>query len=813
MKQLILKIEQTSVFLSIVTITILSFNFITFNQVDERFEFGFLINSILLLFITVYLRFFVKNIITLHKVLYRISIVLLIWSTGLFFFPYMENILYLIIIPGLYFFFRVEYKKGNAEYEDIIAAGISLVFAVLIYIQHQPLKIFFYQKSFIWVSYLEKAHLLIILGPCLMRLHKQTKWRGLPIFGTTLFIIGVFFTSVLYLEQYFPYNFGSYIVIAHLMLFILLTDNVLSKKLFNLIDLTDDSELLRYKTTIYILINIFLHLNIVFNYYMYLNSTLNIYTAFTASVLCLTGLLYYRREKSVEFLIIELAIISFPVNFYITHRSHSLYLFFPLCITLLIYTVIRFKRFYKFNHISLIIVFSAYFGALFHYNFLSPLGLAGIMFPFICLFLIPDKPLLVPQKHKWLIWPILTGISVVCLTRVSYQSITIWALACITPLPLFFILINSEPFNKIITSRRWSSINTISDQSEKILFNLSIFSISLCLISFTLLNQLYVHSWIVLIQALIVIIAAISINLYFSIKKISIKYAIFAESYIWLGLLLLRWKLDVLDHLNFGSPFDGYAIILAAGIVAGIREVLRDKNPSFSKYFEKTTVIYGLIGWVYLMSLQFFFPVQGMNYHEEAASLLLAVLSFRLAKTVNKNNLIYGFIFGNIAIVMLFINQNIVNPLFYVLPVVMSGLILVQIFKDKLTEIQVKNTRLTLSLIMFGCVAFYNVNDFDQSILYPLIAAILSALGVVFGISLRVRIYLYLGTVFFFVNTIGVIAHVIIKQPPENTTLFIGIIFLVTGLTFIISFLVFQMKREEILNRYQNIKETLQAWE
>jgi len=44
--------------------------------------------------------------------------------------------------------------------------------------------------------------------------------------------------------------------------------------------------------------------------------------------------------------------------------------------------------------------------------------------------------------------------------------------------------------------------------------------------------------------------------------------------------------------------------------------------------------------------------------------------------------------------------------------------------------------------------------------------------GVLLGISLRIRIYLYMGMVLFLVNSAGVIGHIIVNQPPENMLVF-----------------------------------------
>jgi hypothetical protein len=43
--------------------------------------------------------------------------------------------------------------------------------------------------------------------------------------------------------------------------------------------------------------------------------------------------------------------------------------------------------------------------------------------------------------------------------------------------------------------------------------------------------------------------------------------------------------------------------------------------------------------------------------------------------------------------------------------------------------------------------------------------------------------------------------------------LIVGIVFLVTGVVFTGSFLLFQMKRHEILRRYQALQQELAGWE
>jgi uncharacterized membrane protein YgdD (TMEM256/DUF423 family) len=114
---------------------------------------------------------------------------------------------------------------------------------------------------------------------------------------------------------------------------------------------------------------------------------------------------------------------------------------------------------------------------------------------------------------------------------------------------------------------------------------------------------------------------------------------------------------------------------------------------------------------------------------------------------------------------------------------------------------------------MLGTSTVFNAASFEASIWYPVTAALMAAAGVVLGVSLRVRIFLYLGAAFFICNTVVVLVHLILDQPPEHTKLIVGIVFLVTGVVFTGSFLLFQMKRHEILRRYRTLQQELAGWE
>ena len=82
---------------------------------------------------------------------------------------------------------------------------------------------------------------------------------------------------------------------------------------------------------------------------------------------------------------------------------------------------------------------------------------------------------------------------------------------------------------------------------------------------------------------------------------------------------------------------------------------------------------------------------------------------------------------------------------------------------------------------------------FHEPIWFPVIAILVASGGVLLGISLKIRIYLYMGMVFFLVNSAGVIGHIIVNQPPENMLVFIAMLFLLGGIPLIAAFVTLQI--------------------
>jgi len=336
------------------------------------------------------------------------------------------------------------------------------------------------------------------------------------------------------------------------------------------------------------------------------------------------------------------------------------------------------------------------------------------------------------------------------------------------------------------------------------------FSALLAVTHFILDNPGFIESWELCAQILVLFGISTFIFLKNAFLYSSPKMGLTTELYLGLFLGLLRWKLDALNTMELGSPLDGYLLLGAAFIAAGVREVLRRTTGAFDRVLTWSGSIYGVLG----LAVMLFIALRGGGgLHGELGSLLLAGLCYWQSKTRHKGNLILTTLFLNTAIVLFYMDMHWTHLQLFVFPIVISLLTLAQVFKEELSKTQLQGIRLTAGLALIGVSSFYNMIDFQASLLYPLSAAGVALLGVLCGISLRIRIYLFMGLGAFVFNTFAVLVHVIKNQPPDHIQLYIGCLFLLAGLFFTGSFLLFQMQRQMILLTVQNLKANIQSWE
>ncbi|MBT4838350.1 MAG: hypothetical protein HON94_13500 [Methylococcales bacterium] len=802
-------IEKFSVLLSVLVLLIACLSFLSNHQISSTMEPRFLVSATTLGLVLIFLRFAIVDIQPLHRALYRVTTVMVIRSVCFYFFPSPNAILYLISAPAFYYLLRIEITK-NANHEDMIAVGILLTLSLLLYVQQQPLQVLLFpQAEFVWENYYQHAGLLILIGLTLMRLQKWSNWPDLALLGSVVFLTGLTLSGS-YLTEFWLKEIREPVFITlscHLCLLILFTTNVIRNGFIQIAGLTK-RHFLQIKKQVYYLVLLCLASNILYMLFFSASHAVEI----PLILLSFSVILYKNIQQTLSIFLIACSLIVFPAIHFKYPALSSLGLIILSTILALSVFLRRRSHLQTFMpDITVAFLLLIFILNLSQNNPFNLLGLLNFAFIFICWIAIPDRPFAVNRQHQLLIWPVLTLISLLCLQQ-GFQPriINFWAISCLIPPVIFFILMQVSRIQSLVIGFHWLIVLDWAKSCHDNLQHLLVLSIGLCITSFVLNYSLLLDSWYFSLEILSVLMIAIGLSLYYTLHYRSTRYALQTEILLWITLALIRWKMETTEYLSLGDAIDGYILMLFGGIAAGIREVVNRYSTKFEHYFRRNIFIYSLIGWLTILFTQ---TSDELAFHGELASVYMTLLYFWLSHKTQKSNLLLTFIFGNTAILLYFYHHGMNNPQFYILPVVGSCLVLSQLFKDKLNHNQLTKIRLICSLIILGTSSFYNILEFQESIWFLVSATFIALLAIIVGISLRIRIYLYLGGGAFLLNLIGIIAQLIIQQPPEHIKLSIGILFLVTGLLFTASFLLFQMKRQEIIKQYHHLRSTVAEWE
>ena len=804
--------EHLTLILSIAVMALLSLNFTADHTLSKPFELRFIVGGTLYLVLSLYLRFLPYSVTPLYKALYRIAVVMALWAFGLFLYPTPDLILYLIALPAFYFLYRIEVKK-NIQPEDLAACGMLLTLAVLAYLQQQPVNILFFgQRLFSWDGYYRNAPLLILAGIGFLRLNKYTKWQGVYPAGMILFMSGIILTGSNYTHV------GRYtdplwaIMVCHLFVGLMHKDNVLLRS-FMFFSGIAEKERTAFVTTVWIFALLLMHGCVL---YMISLPPGHI-AALLFSLAALSLFLYRHRTVTLTLFFAESMLLFAVWGIFLFPEVSHLWMT-PSAAILAGGVLIRKTEMWRHTlpNRSLFILWCLYYMQFSGSITLDYWGLLFAFVPVACWAFTPERPFSVPPRHGWLLWPSFIAIVMVFAGHgFTSQDLPLLAVFVLVPPSVIHALMGRHGCRQFVIKHHQRFHTLWQEHGQKAVLYLTFLSMGISVAGFTLNYIWYANHWTGVVQTGIVCFTGIFFFLHMAALEGKTIHIMSAEFLIWAALGLVRWKVDILEILSFGSPLDGYFLITAAVIAAGLREIATKKTPGFGRYFQKSTMVYGIAGWLYLQLLQFLYtdaPV-GFNHHDELASLLMAAMNYRFSRTIKKSYLIGAFAFANTAILFFFFQNEWSNLLFYVFPIAFSALILVQLFKESLTPAQVKNLRLIIALAIFGTSAFYNITDFNESIRYPVVAALSAGVGVLIGISLRVRIYLYMGLIFFLVNGAGVVGHIIINQPPENMLVLIALLFLLGGIPLIALFVVLQIKRRQIFERYQRLMTELGTWE
>lgn len=147
------------------------------------------------------------------------------------------------------------------------------------------------------------------------------------------------------------------------------------------------------------------------------------------------------------------------------------------------------------------------------------------------------------------------------------------------------------------------------------------------------------------------------------------------------------------------------------------------------------------------------------------------------------------------------------RPQLWLTPAAISVLIAAYLNRDRLNATQMTNLRyITLSVIYVSSTAEIFIRGVALSPWQPMVLMVLAAAGVLAGILLRVRAFLYLGSSFLLISIVSMIWH---ASANFGWTWLWYVTGILAGLGIILLFAMFEKKRSELLR----LVEGLRTWE
>ena len=147
------------------------------------------------------------------------------------------------------------------------------------------------------------------------------------------------------------------------------------------------------------------------------------------------------------------------------------------------------------------------------------------------------------------------------------------------------------------------------------------------------------------------------------------------------------------------------------------------------------------------------------------------------------------------------------HPQLWVIPPAMCVLVLVQILRDKMQRRQIAAARyLATSSIYVASTAELFMRGIAEAPWMPIVLAVLSIAGILFGIGARIRAMLWLGTMFLCVALFSIVWHAAVDLQQTWVWYVTGI---VLGIIILTMFALFEKRREDL----KKLVSTMQKWD
>jgi hypothetical protein len=143
----------------------------------------------------------------------------------------------------------------------------------------------------------------------------------------------------------------------------------------------------------------------------------------------------------------------------------------------------------------------------------------------------------------------------------------------------------------------------------------------------------------------------------------------------------------------------------------------------------------------------------------------------------------------------------------YIIPAAVTVLVLLHLHRRELRPRVLHGTRLMAMSVLYASVGL-DVFLHSTYLAMFILALVLSLLGVIMGIALRIRAFLYTGVAFLVLNVAGQLVRFYPEQGLGRALILIGL-----GIVITIGMIGFNIKREAILQRFRLIRADLADWQ
>ena len=122
-----------------------------------------------------------------------------------------------------------------------------------------------------------------------------------------------------------------------------------------------------------------------------------------------------------------------------------------------------------------------------------------------------------------------------------------------------------------------------------------------------------------------------------------------------------------------------------------------------------------------------------------------------------------GVVFGNIALWIFFDRYGfslVDDPQLWLIPPAISTLIAAQLYSHRIQKSQLEGIRyICIAVIYVSSTMEIFISGIGENLAPPIILAVLSLAGILVGMILRTKAFLYFGTLFLFMSMLSMVAH------------------------------------------------------